>query len=121
MTASRPPAEGNPILSDDGAQWRKSVDLFDNNFVCQRSSATGTEYAVVEHFPANGRNEIWTTGRNAEEVLRAFAREERQALKTWTDDMAAQIREFLAEKYPAHEMSRVADGFMRRFSQAVST
>jgi hypothetical protein len=120
VAASRPPVEGNVILTDDGVQWRKSVDLFDNNFVCHRSSATETEYAVVEHFPANGRNEIWTTGRNAEEVLRAFAREERQALKTWTDDIAAQVREFLAEKYPGQDMSRVVDGFMRRFSQAVS-
>jgi hypothetical protein len=120
VAASHPSAEGNLILTDDGVQWRKSVDLFDNIFVCHRSSATGTEYVVVEHFPGNGRNEIWTTGRNAEEVLRAFAREERQALKTWTDDMAAQIGEFLAEKYPGQDMSRVADGFMRRFSQAVS-
>jgi len=120
VAASRPPAEGNPIMADDGTQWRKSVDLFDNIFVCHRSSATGTEYAVVEHFRANGRNEIWTTGRNAEEVLRAFAREEQQALKTWADDMAAQVREFLAEKYPGQDMSRVAGGFMGRFSQAVS-
>jgi len=118
--ASRPTAQGNPIMADDGTQWRKGDDLFDNIFVCHRSSATGTEYAVVEHFPANGRNEIWTTGRNAEEVLRAFTHEERQALKTWTEDIAAQVGEFLAENYPGQNMSRVADGFMRRFSQAVS-
>ncbi len=118
--ASHPTAQGNPILADDGTQWHKGDDLFDNIFVCHRSSPTGADYAVVEHFPANGRNEIWTTGRNAEEVIRAFARDERQALKTWTDDMAAQLREFLAEKYPGQDMSRVADGFMRRFSQPIS-
>ena len=118
--ASHPTAQGSPILADDGTQWHKGNDLFDNIFVCHRLSATGAEYAVVEHFPANGRNEIWTTGRNAEEVIRAFAREERQALKTWTDDMAAQVREFLAEKYPGQDMSRVADGFMRRFSHPIS-
>jgi hypothetical protein len=73
VAASPPSADRNLILTDDGAQWRKSLDLFDNNFVCQRPSATGTEYAVMEHFPANGRNEIWTSGRNAEDVLRAFA------------------------------------------------
>jgi hypothetical protein len=118
--ASRPPLGGNPILTDDGIQWNKGAYLFDNVFVCHRSSATGTEYAVVEHFPANGRNEIWTTGWNVLEMLRAFAREERQALKTWTDDMAAQVREFLAEKYPGQDMGRVADGFMRRFSHPIS-
>lgn len=118
--ASRPTTRGNPIMADDGTQWRKGDDLFDNIFVCHRSSATGAEYAVVEHFPANGRNEIWTRGGNAVEVLRAFAREEQQALKTWTDDMAAQVREFLTEKYPGQDMSRVADGFMRRFSHPIS-
>ncbi len=118
--ASHPTAQGNPILADDGTQWHKGDDLFDNIFVFCRSSATGAEYAVVEHFPANSRNAIWTTGRNAEEEIRAFARQERQALKTWTDDMAAQVREFLAEKYPGQDMSRVADGFMRRLCQPIS-
>lgn len=98
--ASHSTAQGTPILADDGTQWHKGDDLFDNIFIAHRLSATGAHYAVVEHFPANGRNEIWTTGRNAEEVIRAFAHEERQALKTWTDDMAAQVREFIDLRPP---------------------
>jgi hypothetical protein len=111
---------GSPLLTDDGAQWRKSVDLFDNIFLCHRSTASGMEYAVVEHFPANGRNEIWNRGRNAMEVLKAFTHDQRQALQIWTEDMAAQVKEFLAEKFPAQDMSRVADSFMHRFTHAVS-
>src|SRR3990170_4641369 len=53
---------GSPILTDDGVQWCKSIDLFANISVCHRSTASGMEYAVVEHFPANGRNEIWNRG-----------------------------------------------------------
>jgi hypothetical protein len=34
--------------------------------------------------------------------------------------MAAQVREFLAEKYPGQDTSRVANGFMRRFSHPIS-
>jgi hypothetical protein len=117
--AQRAP-QGSPIPTDDGAQWRKSVDLFDTIFVCHRSTDSGMEYAVVEHFPTNGRNEIWNRGRNAMEVLKAFTHDQRQGLQIWTEDMAAQVKEFLTEKYPGQDMSRVADSFMHKFAtQAV--
>jgi len=57
----------------------------------------GAEYAVVEHFPARGTNEIWNRGWNAVEVLKAFAQEQRQALQIWTEDMTAQVKGFLGE------------------------
>ncbi|MGD0615434.1 MAG: hypothetical protein ABSA69_08365 [Verrucomicrobiota bacterium] len=116
MAASRPVSPGNSIQTDDGAQWHKSVDLFDHLFVCHRSTPTGTEYAVVEHFPANGRNEIWTRGHNAVEVLKRFTHDQRQALQVWTEDTAAQVKEFLAEKYPGQDMSRVADAFIHKLT-----
>ena len=100
-----------PIQTDDGAQWHKGVDLFDNLCVCYRPGIYASEYAVVERFP-NGKNEIWNRGHNAVEVLRAFANDQKQALQTWSDDLKAQVTEFLAEKYPGQDMSRVADAFV---------
>ena len=119
MAASKTP-QGNPIPTDDGKQWHKSVDLIDNIYLCHRPITGGAEYAVVEHFPARGRYEIWNQGWNAMEVLKAFAQEQRRALQIWTEDMTAQVKEFLAEKYPGQDMSRVADSFMHRFTRAVS-
>jgi hypothetical protein len=110
----------NPIQTDDGQQWHKCVDLMDNICLCHRPITGEAEYAVVEHFPARGTNEIWQRGWNAVKVLKAFAQEQRQALQIWTEDMTAQVKEFLAEKYPGQDMSRVADSFMHRLTHAVS-
>jgi hypothetical protein len=92
----------------------------DNICLCHRPITGGAEYAVVEHFPARGTNEIWNRGWNAMEVLKVFAQEQRQALQIWTEDMTAQVKEFLVEKYPGQDMSRVADAVMRRFTHSVS-
>ena len=121
MAASKVTPPGNPITTDDGAQWHTGVDLQENVFACYRPTASGTEYAVVEHFPANGRHEVWTRGQNAVEVLKAFTHDQRQALQIWTEDMTAQVNEFLAEKYPGQDMTRVVESFMHKFAtQAVS-
>ena len=117
LAASQRPLDANPIVTDDGTQWRKGVELFDNVFVCYRQTVTGSEYAVVERFPS-GINEIWIKGRNAVDVLKAFTKDQRQALQIWTEDMTAQLKEFLAEKYPGHDMSRVAESFLHRFTHA---
>ena len=114
MAAARPSSE-SVIQTDDGLQWHKDAVLFDNIFVCHRRTDTGVEYAVVEQF-SNGSNEIRTKGWNAVEVLRVFTWEQKHALQVWTEDLNAQVRLFLAEKYPGQDMSRVADGFMRRFA-----
>ncbi|MCO5050784.1 MAG: hypothetical protein M9920_00560 [Verrucomicrobiae bacterium] len=115
-TASQRPPQGSPILTDDGTHWHRSVDLFDNTSACHRPIPAGMEYAVVEHFPASGRNAIWSRGHDAAEVLTAFAYDQRQVLQTWTKDMSAQVKEFLAEKYPDHDMARVAESFMAKFA-----
>jgi hypothetical protein len=116
LAASRRPLEANPIVTDDG-QWHNSVGLFDNVFVCHRQTINGPEYAVVERFPS-GANEIWNRGRNAVDMLKAFTHDQRQALQIWTEDMTAQLKEFLAEKYPGHDMSRVAESFLHRFTHS---
>ena len=75
----------------------------------------------MEHFPAHGTNEILNRGWNAGEVLKSFTQEQRQALQVWTEDMTAQVKEFLAEKFPGHDLSLVADAFIHKCTtQAVS-
>ena len=116
IAASQRPPQENPILTNDGAHWHKSVDLFDNTSACHRPITDGMEYAVVEHFPTTGRNELWNRARDAEQALKSFALDQRQALQTWMEDLTAQVKEFLAEKYPGHDMARVADSFMHKFA-----
>jgi hypothetical protein len=111
LAASQAKLTESPIQTDDGAQWHKGVELFDNVCVCYRPGIHASEYAVLERFP-NGRNEIWNRGYNAVEVLRAFANDQKQTLQAWSDDLKAQVMEFLAEKYPGQDMSRVADAFV---------
>ncbi len=110
----------NLILAADGAKWHKDVELMENVFLCHRPTTDGMEFATVEHSPKNGTNEVLHRGGNAMEVVKAFAQAQRQTLQIWTEDVRAQVREFLAEKFPGHDMSRVTDSFMHRFTNAVS-
>ena len=72
MAASKPTPKENIIQVDDGEQWHKSVDLMEDICLCHRPISCGAEYAVVEHFPARGTNEIlnrgWNAGRGIESV-----------------------------------------------------
>jgi hypothetical protein len=120
MAAARPISRENAIQADDGAQWHKAVDLIDNICLCHRPIIGGAEFAVLEHFPKRGTNEIWNQGGNAGELLKTFTQEQRQALQVWTEDMTAQVKEFLAEKFSGHDMTRVADCFMLHFNRPVS-
>jgi hypothetical protein len=119
--AAKPTPKENVIQADDGKQWHKSVDLMENTHLCHRPISYAAEYAVVEHFPARGTNEILNRGWNTTEVVKQFAQQQRQALQLWTEDMTAQVQEFLAEKFPGQDLSRVADAFIHKCTtQAVS-
>jgi len=110
----------NDAQADDGAAWHRGVDLMDNIFLCHREIIGGTKFAVVEYFPAHDTNEIWNEGRDAAQVLRVFVNEQRRALEFAMRDVATRVKDFLAEKYSGQEMSRMAESFLRRFSQAGS-
>jgi hypothetical protein len=118
MAASKPPE--NVIHADDGMPWHKGVDLMDNIFLCHRPTTGGTEYAVVEHFQTHGMNEIWNRGRDAVQVLKIFAKEQRQALEFGTEDMMARTMEFLAEKYSGQDLSHISNSFKHQFNDATS-
>jgi hypothetical protein len=109
--ATKSSPQGDPFQSDDGVQWHRGIDLFDNLRVNYRPTQYAAEFAVMEQFP-NGHHEIWNRGYSAVDVLRAFTSEQRQTLQKWSDDLKAQVAEFLAEKYPGEDMSRVADAFV---------
>ena len=100
--------------------WHKGVDLMDNIFLCHRPITGGTEYAVVEHFPAHGTNEIWNRGWDAVQVLKIFAKEQRQALEFGVVDMVARTAEFLADKYSGQDLSYVSDSFKQQFNDAIT-
>ena len=120
LTTSRTAPSRNRFQTDDGASWYASVELMRNCWACYRPTAAGTEFAVVEMPASVGTPEILAKGRSAIEVVQAFARDQRQALKLWTEDVIAQVNEFLTQKYPGQDTSRVADGFMRRFTRSLS-
>jgi hypothetical protein len=110
----------NDFQADDGAAWHRGVELMDNIFLCHREIVGGTKYAVVEYFPTHDTHEIWNEGRDATQVLRVFVNEQRRALEFAMRDVAARVKDFLAEKYSGQEMSRMTESFLRRFSQAGS-
>jgi phosphosulfolactate phosphohydrolase-like enzyme len=56
--ATKPTRKENVIQADDGKQWHKNADLMEDIYFCHRPISYGAEYAVVEHFPARGANEI---------------------------------------------------------------
>lgn len=115
MAVSSKPANGIPVVADDGSQWFKSLDLFENVFVCHRGTPIGLEYAVGEQL-SSGTTEMWAKGRNVVEVLKTFTHDQRRALQAWTEEMAAQVREFLALQYPGEDLKRVADTLMWQFT-----
>lgn len=108
----------NLIETNDGKQWQRSVDLTDDCCLCYRATGQNLDFAVVERSPLAGSNEVLTRSRTALAALQDFAAIQRKTLHIWTEDMAAQISEYLTEKYPGQNMSRVINGFMQRFTQA---
>ncbi len=119
IAAETPAPAESAIVDDAETYWHKSTDLMNHIYLCYRRIAGETEYAVMEHFPAVCRNEIWNRGRNAVEVLREFTKEQRQALEVWANDIREEVKEFLLRKCPDHDAGRLADDFTRRFGYAV--
>ena len=110
------------IQADDGAEWQHSVELMKNVFLCHRRAATGLEFAVVELLPLKSgkRKEALNNGHHAQEVLQTFTRDQRLVLQLWKSDVVAQVRDFLAEKYPHQDMSIVAESFEIKLTRAIS-
>jgi len=115
-------SSGHIIQIDDGTQWQHAVNLTKITSVCHRRMATGLEFAVVECLPLKSREmkDVLNSGHDACEVLQTFARDQRQVLNLWKNDVTAQVREHLDEKYPHQDMSIVVESFDIKLARDIS-
>ena len=106
-------------MAGDCLKWHRCVDLFDNICVCHRPTGAGLEFSVVERWglKPGERSEVLVRGCNALELLRAFIAIQREVLRPWMGDVAAQVTEKPAEKYPGQDLNRVSDALVNRLTQ----
>ena len=64
--------------------------------------------------------DVLNSGHHVREVLQMFARDQRQVLGVWKDDVTAQVREYVAEKYPHQDMALVVESFEIKLARAIS-
>ena len=102
-------SSGRVIQTDDGTQWQHAVDLTKITSVCHCRTSAGLEFAVVERLPLKSGEmiDVLNSGYDLSEVLQTFARDQRQILNLWKNDVTAQIREHVEEKYPLLDMNIV--------------
>ncbi len=115
-------SSGRIIQTDDGTQWQHAVDLTEITSVCHRRTASGLEFAVVECLPLKSvkMKEVLNSGHDMREVLQAFTRDQRQVLNLWKDDVKAQVREHLEEKYPRQDMGVVVESFEIKMARDIA-
>jgi len=80
------------------------------------------EFAIVECLPLKDveMKDVLNSGHDVREALQAFVRDQRQVLRVWKDDVNAQVKEHLAEKYPHQDMSIVAGSFEIKMARSLS-
>ncbi len=115
-------SSGRIIRTDDGTQWQHAVNLTEITCICHRRTAAGLEFAVVESLPLKDveLKDVLNSGHDVREVLQTFVRDQRQVLKVWKDDVNAQVKEYLAEKYPHQDMNIVAGSFEIKMARSLS-
>jgi urease gamma subunit len=115
-------SSGHIIQTDDGTQWQHAVDLTGITSVCHRRTAAGLEFAIVECLSLKDMElrDVLNNGHDVREVLQAFVRDQRQVLRVWKDDVNAQVKEYLAEKYPQQDMNIVAESFEIKMARSFS-
>jgi urease gamma subunit len=113
---------GRVIQTDDGTQWQHDLDLSSVTSVCHRRTVAGLEFAVVECLPLKSGEikEVLNSGHSVRDVLRAFTHDQRQVLNLWKEDVKAQVREHLDEKYPRQDMGIVVESFEIKMARAIS-
>jgi hypothetical protein len=116
-------SSGRAIQTSDGTNWQHGVDLMENTSICHRRTGAGFEFGVVECMPMKSgetKNVLMSSDHNVRELLKTFARDERQLLSIWKNDIVEQVKEHLAEKYPNQDMSIVAGSFEIKMARAIS-
>jgi hypothetical protein len=115
-------SSGRVIQTDDGTEWQHGINLTNVTSVCHRRTPAGLEFAIVECLPLKSkeRKEVLNSGYDIREVLKTFVGDQRQVLRIWKDDVTAQVREHLAEKYPGQDLNIVAGSFEIKMARAIS-
>jgi len=113
---------GRVIQTDAGTQWQHTVDLTTITSVCHRHTSAGLEFAVVEclSLKSGEMKDVLNSGHDASEVLQTFARDQRQVLNLWKNDVTAQIMEHLEEKFPHQDMNIVIESFDIKLAREIS-
>jgi hypothetical protein len=115
-------SSGRVIQTDNGTEWRHDLDLTNLTSVCHRHTPAGLEFAVIEclALKSGEMKDVLNSGYDVRDVLRSFVRDQRLVLRIWKDDVTAQVRNHLAEKYPGQDMNIVAESFEIKMTRAIS-
>lgn len=88
--------------------------------LCKRICEHGLEYAVIDHSPAAsayaktlGPLDVLRTGDNPRQVLRDYLRSESETLQLMVNDITANIRLVIAERFPKQDLRRVVNEITR--------
>jgi hypothetical protein len=73
----------------------------DNLSACYRPTSAGIEFSAIERLPFANGHEVVTRRRNAVDVLKTVAQEQRKALQLWTEDLTATSVNFSRKNIPA--------------------
>jgi hypothetical protein len=113
-----------PDTAGDRSPWEVCTSLMqlDRNEVllCKRVCEHGLEYAVIDHSPiasayakAHGPLDVVRTGDNPRQVLRDFLHGERETLQLMVNDITANVRLLVAERFPKQDLRRVVNEITR--------
>ena len=121
-------AQGGPAeLPDsvgDRSPWEVCASLMrlNNNevFLCKRVCEHGLEYAVIDqasvasaYAKARGPLDVLRTGDNPRQVLRDYLRSESETLQLMVNDITANVRLVIAERFPKQDLRRVVNEITR--------
>src|ERR1019366_1157189 len=113
-----------PDSVGDRSPWEVCTSLMRLNhsevLLCKRACEHGLEYAVIDHSPVasayakvRGPLDVLRTGDNPRQVLRDFLRSERETLELMTNDITANVRLLIEERFPKQDLRRVVNEITR--------
>jgi len=109
-----------PDSAGGRSPWEVCASLMRLNrnevFLCKRVCEHGLEYAVIDHASiasayakARGPVDVLRTGDNPHQVLRDYLRSESETLQLMVNDITANVRLVVAERFPKQDFRRVVN------------
>lgn len=113
-----------PDAAGDRSPWEICASLMRLNqnevLLCKRVCEHGLEYAIIDHAPVasayaktHGPLDVLRTGQQPQQVLREFLRCERETLQLMVNDITANVRQVIAERFPKEDLRRVVNEITR--------